>query len=92
MAPSLFVTRNAEIDGYSLDEALAAIGPLLKIAMYLDRAALKTHHIEPEKLQVKLAKTRTTYKRVIDRILAQAHLGSEIRIDEAGVPFLWITR
>jgi hypothetical protein len=92
IAPSMFVSRNAEIDGYSLEEALAAIGPLLKIPMFLDRAALKAHHIEPEKLQVKLAKTRTTYKRVIDRILAQVHLGSEIRIDEAGVPFLWITR
>jgi hypothetical protein len=92
MAPSLFVSRNAEIDGYSLEEALAAIGPLLKIPMHLDRAALKTHRIEPEKLPVKLAKTRTTYKRVLDRILSQAHLGSEIRVDEAGVPFLWITR
>jgi hypothetical protein len=92
MAPALFQLRNAEIDGYSLEEALAAIGPLLKLPMYLDRAALKALHIEPAKIQVKLARTRTTYKRVIDRILSQPHLGSEIRIDEAGVPFLWITR
>jgi hypothetical protein len=92
MAPSLFQSRNAEIDGYSLEESLGAIGPLLKIPMFFDRAALKAHQIDPAKIQVKLAKTRTTYKRVIDRILSQARLASEIRIDEAGVPFLWITR
>jgi hypothetical protein len=92
MAPSLFQPRNAEIDGYSLEEALSAIAPLLKIPMYLDRAVLKAKQIGPAKIQVKLARTKTTYKRVIDRLLAQAHLASEIRIDEAGVPFLWISQ
>ena len=92
MAPALFQARNAEIDGYSLEEALGAIAPLLKIPMYFDRAALKAHQTDPAKIQVKLARTKTTYKRVIERILAQAHLASEIRIDEAGQPFLWITR
>jgi hypothetical protein len=92
VAPSLFESLNAEIDGYSLSEALAAIGPRLKLPMLLDRAALKANRIEPTKLQVRLARTRTSYKRVIDRILSQARLGSEVRVDEAGVPFLWITR
>jgi len=41
---------------------------------------------------VKLARTKTSYKRVIDRILSQARLASEVRVDEAGVPFLWISR
>lgn len=91
-SPSLFQTRSAEIDGYSLEEALGAIGPLLKIPMYFDRASLKAHQIEPGKIQVKLPRTKSTYKRVIDRVLSQAHLVSEIRVDEAGVPFLWITR
>jgi hypothetical protein len=92
IAPSLFQTRSAEIDGYSLEEALSAIGPLLKISMYFDRATLKAHQIEPAKIQVKLARTKSTYKRVIERILSQAHLASEIRVDEAGMPFLWITQ
>ena len=91
-APSLLESLNAEIDGYTLDEALAAIGPRLKVPMYVDHAALKACNIDPAKIQVKLARTRTSYKRVIDRILAQALLGSEIRVDEAGMPFLWITR
>jgi hypothetical protein len=91
-APSLMESLNAEIDGYTLQEALAAIGPRLKLPMFLDHAALKANNIDPATIQVKLARTRTSYKRVVDRILAQARLGSEIRVDEAGVPFLWITR
>jgi hypothetical protein len=92
IAPSLFQSRGAEIDGYSLEEALGAISPLIKIPMYFDRAVLKVRQIEPAKIQVKLARTKTTYKRVIDRILSQAHLASDIRVDEAGMPFLWMTQ
>lgn len=92
IAPSLFESLNAEIDGYSLEEALAAIGPRLKVPVFLDRAALKAYRIDPAKVQVKLARTRTSYKHVIDRIVSQARFGSDLRIDEAGRPFLWITR
>jgi hypothetical protein len=91
-APSLFESLNAEIDGYTLEETLAAIGPRLKIPLYLDHAALAAHEIEPAKIQVRLPRTRTFYKRLIDRVLTQARLGSELRLDEAGTPFLWITR
>ncbi|HEX5472290.1 MAG TPA: hypothetical protein VFW73_10405 [Lacipirellulaceae bacterium] len=91
-APSLMQTLNAEIDGYTLQEALAAIAPRIKMPMYFDRAVLKLHNVNPATTQVKLARTRTSYKHVIDRVLAQAHLGCEIRIDEAGMPFLWITQ
>jgi hypothetical protein len=91
-APSLFEYRNAEIDGYTLAETLAAISPRLKIPLYLDHAALTANGIDPAKIQVRMARTRTFYKRVIDRVLSQARLGSDLRIDEAGSPFLWITR
>jgi hypothetical protein len=91
LAPSLFEFRNAEISGFTLEETLAAIGPRVKIPIYIDHAALATHKIEPARIQVRLARTRTIYKRVIDRVLAQAKLGSQVRIDEAGTPFLWIT-
>ena len=83
--------RNVEISGFTLEETLAAIGPRVKIPIYMDHAALAAHKIEPDKIQVRLARTRTIYKRVIDRVLAQAKLGSQVRIDEAGTPFLWIT-
>ncbi len=91
-APTLFQTLNAEIDGYTLAETLSAIGPRIKLPIYLDHNSLAAHDIDPTKIQVRLPRTRTSYKRVIDRALAQARLGSQVRIDEAGNAFLWITR
>jgi hypothetical protein len=91
-APSLFEVRNAEIDGFSLTETLAEIGRRIKIPMYIDRAALAAHGIDPSQVQVRLAKTRTSYKRVIDRAAAHARMHSQVRVDEAGNAFLWISR
>jgi hypothetical protein len=92
LAPSLFEFRNAEIEGYTLEETLVAIGLRVKVPIYLDHATLAAHQIEPAKIKVRLARTRTIYKRVIDRVLAQARLGSQVRVDEAGSAFLWITQ
>jgi hypothetical protein len=91
-APSLLESLNAEIDGYTLEEALAAISPRLKVPLYFDHAALASHHIDLAKVQVKLARARMSYKRLLDRILTQARLGSSVRVDENGTAFLWVTR
>ena len=91
-APSLRESLNAEIDGYSLEEALAAIVPRLKVPLYIDHAALAAHKIEPNTIQIKLPRARMSYKRLLDRIFAQARLGSSVRVDEAGTAFLWVTR
>jgi hypothetical protein len=92
LAPSLFQQLNAEIDGYTLAETLAAIGPKVKLPMFIDHAALTERKIHPVTIQVKLPPTRTTYHRVLSRVLTQAHLGMSLRVDEAGRPFVWITR
>jgi hypothetical protein len=92
IAPSLLESLNAEIGGYSLEEALGAIGPRLKVPLYVDHAALAAYKIEPAKVQVSLARGRMSYKRLLDRVLAQARLGCTLRVDENGKPFLWVTR
>ncbi|MEX2315695.1 MAG: hypothetical protein WD669_00990 [Pirellulales bacterium] len=92
IAPSLFEQLNAEIDGYTLKESLAAIGPRLKIPYYLDHSLLAAQRIEPAAVSIKLQRTQTSYKRLLDRVLAQAGLGCELRADEAGTVFLWISR
>lgn len=92
VAPSLLESLNAEIDGYTLEEALAAITPRLKLPLYLDHAALAAYKIDPAKVQVKLPKAKYIYKRLIDRVLTQTRLASSLRVDESGSPFLWVTR
>lgn len=92
IAPSLFEQLNAEIDGYTLAETLAAVGPRLTVPMYVDHNALATNKIDPAVIKVKLPRMRVTYNQVLSRVLAQAHLGASLRVDEAGRPFLWVTR
>ncbi len=92
VAPSLLETLNAEIGGYSLEEAIGAITPRLKLPLYIDHASLTAHGIDLAKVQIKLPRARMSYKRLVDRVFTQAHLGCSIRTDESGVPFLWVTR
>jgi hypothetical protein len=92
VAPALFESLNVEIDGYTLAETLDAIGPRIKIPLLFDRAALAKHQIDPAAVKVALPRTRTYYKRVLDRVLAQVHLAGKLRVDEAGTSFYWITK
>ena len=93
IAPSLMESLNAEIDGYTLEEALAAIGAAAQGAACIStmRRWRPTTSTRP-KMQIKLPRARMIYKRLLDRVLTQAHLGSSLRVDESGPPFLWITR
>lgn len=92
LAPSLLESLSAEIDGYSLEEAIAAIEPRLKLPLFKDHIALTAAKIEPARLQVKLARAKLSYKRLLDRVLTQAHLGASLRVDESGKPFIWVTK
>src|SRR5262245_43739066 len=92
IAPSLFEQLNAEIDGYTMAETLAALGPRVKVPIYVDHAVLAANKINPAAIKVKLPRVRATYNQVLSRVLAQAHLGASLRVDEAGRAFVWVTR
>ena len=91
-APSLFDQISAEIDGYTLEESLAAIGPRLKVLYYTDHRQLAALGINPATIKIKLGRSKTSYMRLLERVLAQARLGAQLRVDEAGTVFLWISR
>ena len=83
---------NVEIEGYTLQEAVDAVAPRIKLPLFWDHAALAKDKIDPTKIQVHLPRSRTYYKRILDRVLAQAHLNGTVRVDEAGTAFLWISK
>ena len=91
-APALFDFVNVEIEGYTLQEALDAIAPRIKLPLYWDHAVLAAGKIDPATVKIALPRTRTFYKRVLDRALAQAHLAGQLRVDEDGTPFYWVTK
>jgi hypothetical protein len=91
-APALMEFLNVEIEGYTLQEAIDAIAPRLKLPIFWDHAALAAHKIDPATIQVHVPRTRTFYKRILDRVLAQARLNAQLRVDDAGTAFLWISK
>lgn len=96
-APVLFEFIPVEIRGFSLAEAVDAIAPRLVVGdeplpVLWDHFALRRHAIDPAAVQVELPRTKTYYLRVFDKLLFQARLKSELKEDEAGTPFLLLTR
>lgn len=96
-APALFDYLTVEVDGYTLDEAIQAIVPRLKwkerqFVVAYDRFALRRDAIDPAAVEVLFPRRKTYYKRLLENLAGQAKLGVELRVDENGAPFLWLTR
>jgi hypothetical protein len=91
-APQLYKLRSIEINGFTLAQALTALQPALKLPVILDQWVLQRSQIEPSKIQVSYPKKRTFLKAVVGRLLSQARLAEEVRVDELEQPFLWVTR
>jgi hypothetical protein len=70
---------------------LEAIGKRVKIPIVYDRKALTQQKIDPTKTLVTLKNTRTFYASALRRLLFQARLKCEVRYDDSGSPFLWVT-
>lgn len=92
VAPKLFEFLTIEIDGYTLTKAIEALEPRMGIPVIYDERILAAREIRPDEIQVKLPAGKTYLKRVVDRLLSQARLAGELRIDERGRPFYWITQ
>jgi hypothetical protein len=89
--PELYKFHDVNIQGVSAATALEEIGKRLEVPVLIDHNALARHGIDPKKANVSLPSTRTTYSLTLRKILFQARLKSELRVDEAGKPFLWVS-
>jgi hypothetical protein len=89
--PRLFEFLNVEINAIPVSEAMQAIGGRLEVPVFYDRNALALHGIDPTKTPAELPSKRISYSQTLNRLLSQAKLKYELRVDEAEKPFLWIT-
>ncbi len=89
--PGLYEFLNVNVQNVSAATALEAIGKRVKAPVLLDRYAMAKHSIDPSKVLVNLPKSRTTYSLALRKLLFQTRLKFEVRYDEAGTPFLWVT-
>lgn len=91
LLPALYEFRNIHIQGVSAKMAVEEIGRRLQVPVLWDHNALARWGLEPEKVQVALPQSRTTYSQALGKLLFQAQLKFEVRVDEGDHPFLWIT-
>lgn len=89
--PRLFEFLNVEITGIPVSEALVALEGRLKVPFVFDRNALALHGVDPAGVQAELPSKRTSYSQTLRRVLGQAKLTYDLRVDEADTPFIWIT-
>ncbi|MGD9720605.1 MAG: hypothetical protein AB7O59_16620 [Pirellulales bacterium] len=89
--PRLFEFLNVEITGIPVSEAVDAIADRLELKTFYDHNALALHGVDPAKIPAEVPTKRISYSQTLRRVLAQAKLKYELRVDEAEKPFLWIT-
>ena len=89
--PMMSESLNVNIQNFPAIKAIDAIASRVKAPVLMDHNALARHGIEPAKVTVSLPQGRMTYDQALRRLLFQAKMKFEVRADEAGKPFLWIT-
>ncbi len=89
--PTLFESFNANIENVPVDRVLDALGQRLKVPILYDHRAMARHGVDTAKATVRSPKSRTTYHNLLRKVLSQARLTYEVRVDEAGQPFVWVT-
>jgi len=89
--PELFKFLNVEVNDTPLAESLEAIRGRLNVPLIIDQNNLARQKIDLATAKVTLPKTNTYYAKILERLLFQAKLKYEVRVDEADRPFLWIT-
>ncbi|TWT72722.1 hypothetical protein Pla123a_40210 [Posidoniimonas polymericola] len=92
LAPKMFEKINVEIEGFSLQEAIDAIAPRIEMPVLWDHAAMAAKRINPAEVEAKLPAANMPYYRILSRLLFQARLHGEVKVDEAGTTFYWISR
>jgi hypothetical protein len=89
--PALFEFHNVNVENVPAVQAIEAIGKRLNVPVLMDHKAMARHGIDPTRAMVSLPKSHTTYGIALRKLLFQAGLKYEVRLDEADNPLLWIS-
>lgn len=89
--PALFEIKPVEIEDFALSDTLDEITSRLNATLLYDHFALVRQGIDPAEIKVSVPEGRMSYAIVLRKVLGQGGLKSELRLDEAGRPLLWVT-
>jgi hypothetical protein len=89
--PGIYEFHNVNISNVAAEKVLSAIGKQLGVPVLYDHNAMARYKIELDKAFLSHPNARTTYSVALRRMLAKVGLKFELRVDEAGKPFLWVS-
>lgn len=90
LAPKLLESLSAEIDGVTAAEALDAIQQRVEVPFLWDHNSLAMRKVKLD-TPVSLPAGKRLYAKLLTEILGKLRCRYEIRVDENGKPFLWIS-
>jgi hypothetical protein len=90
LAPKMFETVPVELDEVEISTLLDHISERTKLPILVDRRSLAKVNVDLATTTVSLPKKNLVYASVLDRTLGPKFLEYEIRVDDAGKPFLYI--
>lgn len=89
--PKLYTTLNVELANITLDTALTAVAARLQAPLLVDHNGLAAIDVELTAVPVDQPAKKTSYSLLLRKILLPAKLKYEVRLDDAGKAFLWVT-
>ncbi len=89
--PEMYELRDVNVSGVPVTTVLEAVAKVLEMPFLLDHNAMARYGLEPDKVIAELRPSRSTYSITLRKVLFQARLKSELRLDDADRPFLWVT-
>jgi hypothetical protein len=89
--PGLYEFHNVNVSGVAATKLLAVVGKQIEAPVLFDHNAMARHGVDPDKATVSHPQQRTTYSLALRKMLGKVGLKFEIRVDEAGKPFLWVS-
>lgn len=92
-APKMFEKKDVNIQNAKLNLILDAMEKRCELPFLYDHNSMARHGADPTKLTATIVKKKQTYFAVVRQALSQVRpqMKPEIRLDDAGQPFLWIT-
>jgi len=93
LEPRLFQRQDIRIERFPLSDALSAVAKRCGVKVLYDRAGILNRNIDLAKTEVEFARKQVTYMVTFGKLLRQSDppLDIEVRVDEAGNPFAWIS-
>lgn len=91
LVPKYFDSLPIEVEKTPVAELCTALEARLQTPMQYDWALLDLMEIDPAKKTTSYKSDRATYMRILKTSLFRAGVKHEIRVDERGKPFFWIS-